>query len=62
MNKKALLLGNQYNSLEIAEQLLEQGYDLYADGETALYLNQNMIPTSAFWNKGLFQFDFVVQS
>ncbi|MBS1474164.1 hypothetical protein [Massiliimalia massiliensis] len=61
MNKKALLLGNKYQSIEVAEQLIEEGYDLYAESTTALFLNQNMIPTSSFFNKGFFQFDYVVQ-
>lgn len=62
MNKKVLLLGNKMQSLEVAEQLLEQGYALYAESRTAHYLNQNMIPASAFAQKGSFFFDLVVQS
>lgn len=61
MNKKALLTGNKFQALEVAEQLVEQGYALFAEGQTALYLNQNMVPASAFCNKGMFQFDVVVQ-
>ena len=61
MNKKALLLGNQYDTLRVAEQLMEEGYDLYAESKTALFLNQNMIPTNAFFAKGFSHFDYVVQ-
>ena len=61
MNKKALLLGNQYDTLRVAEQLMEEGYDLYAESKTALFLNQNMIPTNAFFAKGFSHVDYVVQ-
>lgn len=62
MNKKVLLLGNKFHSLEVAEQLLEQGYVLYAESRMAHYLNQNMIPASAFAQKGSYTFDLVIQS
>lgn len=65
MNKKALLLVNQTLSLEnlsIAEELSEQGYDLYASGKTALFLNQNMIPTNAFLENSGIVFDCVVNA
>ena len=62
MNKKALLLGNKYQSLELAHDLIEKGYDLYAESQTAHFLNQNMIPANALFHKGSFQFDMVVQA
>ena len=47
--KKALLLLDKTDTakcLQAAEELWEQGYDLYATGEMVLFYNQNMIPVS----------------
>ncbi len=62
MQKKALLIGNPSQTLEIAQQLWEQGYRLYAEGKTAHYLNQQMLPTNSFYETGMFQFDVVVRA
>jgi hypothetical protein len=65
MNKKALLLFSHAMAVEnltIAEELSDQGYDLYTNGQTALLLNQNMIPTNTFFENSGITFDCVVQA
>lgn len=62
-SKKALLLTTKSDcarSLQLAESLYSQGYDLYAKGEMVLFFNQNMIPVSAYPDGYAMEFDCVV--
>jgi len=61
--KKALLLTGKSDcakSLQLAENLYDQGYDLYAKGEMVVFFNQNMIPVSACLDENVMEFDCVV--
>ena len=61
--KKALLLLDKKDTakcLKAAEELWEQGYDLYATGEMVLFYNQNMIPVSFSPEAGGAGFDCVI--
>ncbi|MBQ4050248.1 MAG: hypothetical protein IJD13_01325 [Oscillospiraceae bacterium] len=47
--KKALILLDKSDcvrTLQMAEELCMQGYDLYAKGEMVHFFNKNMIPVS----------------
>lgn len=63
MNKKALFLTDKAHAMEqlgLAEELEEQGYDLYATGETVLLFNMNMIAASVFLGDQTSQFDCII--
>lgn len=48
-SKKALILLDRSDcvrTLQMAEELCMQGYDLYAKGEMVHFFNKNMIPVS----------------
>ena len=61
--KKALLLldkSDTQKSLSLAEELCEEGYDLYAKGDMVQFFNMNMVPVSLCPAEGI-SFDWVIQ-
>ena len=61
--KKALLLldkSDTQKSLFLAEELCEEGYDLYAKGDMVQFFNMNMVPASLCPAEGI-SFDCVIQ-
>lgn len=61
-HKKALILLDKSDcvrSLQMAEDLCMQGYDLYAKGEMVLFFNKNMIPVSLYHDE--MTFDVIVK-
>lgn len=62
MNKKAFINLNAkmlWEKYDDVEKLCDEGYDLYADGKTALFFNKNMIPTNVLFDQNM-EFDCVV--
>ncbi|MDD6032237.1 MAG: hypothetical protein PUC47_01950 [Oscillospiraceae bacterium] len=63
-SKKALILldkNDKAKSLQTAERLCAEGYDLYAKGEMVLFFNSHMIPASVCTADCTVHFDCVIQ-